>query len=330
MQIDIGSCISSLLYRHSVVSVPGLGGFISQYKPVYIDHVAGSLAPPSKQISFDINKGIDDGILLEEVRKRYATGQTQAEIALLDFVSDVKSKLAQKETVVIPSVGRLLQDYEGKINFVGDTTNYNTEAYGLPVISFKPAVKSVPVTTTPPAATLPTSTWNREWNWWIIAGVLVLGILYMLFGERLVNSWRNTSDEDGIELVLPEEGRTNISPSEEQPSIEQVTPTVQENVPPVEETTPTVETKPVPEKPQSPPAAVATPTLRIRVGLYGSDANVSSMVSRLKKAGYQTYLQQVDDVTKVGVVIKKGSSEQTARQLAKIRQQFASDARIDE
>jgi len=39
MQIDIPKQISELLYQHDSVIVPGLGGFVTEYKPVVIDHV---------------------------------------------------------------------------------------------------------------------------------------------------------------------------------------------------------------------------------------------------------------------------------------------------
>ena len=44
--------ISELLYRHDCVILPGLGGFITNYRSAQIHPVSHTLRPPSKSISF--------------------------------------------------------------------------------------------------------------------------------------------------------------------------------------------------------------------------------------------------------------------------------------
>ena len=68
--MDIGQCIAELLYEQESVSLPGLGSFTSRYKPAAIDHVQGKLSPPTKEIEFNANLVLDDGLLAEAAAQR--------------------------------------------------------------------------------------------------------------------------------------------------------------------------------------------------------------------------------------------------------------------
>ena len=71
MQIDIGAYIADLLFQNSAVNIPGLGGFTTRYKTASIDHVQGKIAPPAKEIGFNKNLVLDDGILVNYIKDRH-------------------------------------------------------------------------------------------------------------------------------------------------------------------------------------------------------------------------------------------------------------------
>ena len=55
--------ISKLLYQYDCVIVPGLGGFVANYKSATIQPVQNTFSPPSKGISFNKNLNNNDGLL---------------------------------------------------------------------------------------------------------------------------------------------------------------------------------------------------------------------------------------------------------------------------
>lgn len=141
MKIDISSAITELLYEHKSVVLPGLGAFTSSYKSATIDYVQGSVVPPSKDLDFNSNLMMNDGILVNFVQKKYDISVEQAEKAIETFVKEIKDTLDKKEMVVFPQVGKIYRDYEGTIKFLAEKTNFNADAHGLPEISFFPILR---------------------------------------------------------------------------------------------------------------------------------------------------------------------------------------------
>ncbi len=141
MKIDVASAISELLFEHESIVIPALGGFTTSYKPSTIDYVQGNLNPPSKELRFNENLMINDGILVNYLQEKYQLSVDESEVAIQNFVKDILGNLAKKEMVVIPQVGRLYKDYEDKVKFLPETTNFNTQSFGLPNVQFYPVVR---------------------------------------------------------------------------------------------------------------------------------------------------------------------------------------------
>jgi len=142
MTLDIGSYINKLLYQHDSVVIPGLGALVASYKPSHIDHVQGLLHPPSKLLAFDQNLLENDDILINFVHQYNQLPKEEAAELVATFVEQVMTALEKREIVVFENVGRLYKDYEQKLQFLQDHTNFNTQTFGLPSIQFYPILRS--------------------------------------------------------------------------------------------------------------------------------------------------------------------------------------------
>ncbi len=142
MTKSVSTYVADLLYENEVVILPGLGGFVSSYKPANIDHVQGLLYPPSKNIAFNDNLLINDGLLINKIRSSENCTLSEAQSRLDTFIDELQTGLKSKEIIVIPEVGRLYLDFEQNMQFLPDSVNYNTDVYGLPTVQYYPILRS--------------------------------------------------------------------------------------------------------------------------------------------------------------------------------------------
>jgi len=141
MNIDITPYIKELLFENNNLVVPGFGALTLKYSPSTIDHVQGLLNPPTKSINFDGNLVVNDGKLVDIIQKKHQVSTEEANRQIAKFVSIMKDQLDRREMVNIAGVGRLYKDFENKIQFIPDSTNFNKEAFGLPTVNFYPILK---------------------------------------------------------------------------------------------------------------------------------------------------------------------------------------------
>ncbi len=142
MGIDIASHISEMLYDHDIVIIPELGGIIANYQPATTDHVQGQIHPPSKKLTFNENLSINDGLLVDYIKRKNNISLKKSVDLISQFVLQTKEKLNNKEIVILPQIGRLYKDYENNLRFLQDATNFNTDAFGLPTLQFYPILRS--------------------------------------------------------------------------------------------------------------------------------------------------------------------------------------------
>ena len=166
MDIKLTSDIRDLLIEDGSICIPNFGGFTSAYKPAVVDAMNGQLAPPSFHIAFDANLQMNDGRLVDHIRQKYRLSSTAAFEYIEAFATDARKNFEKGEIVVLPEIGRLYRDFAQKIQFLPDPTNFNTDSFGLPNITYSPVsrnkVASIARTTTdmpqasaPPIVTTP-------------------------------------------------------------------------------------------------------------------------------------------------------------------------------
>jgi nucleoid DNA-binding protein len=147
MQIDIATHIEKLLFLHDALTIPGFGAFSARPSPASTDYVGGTVAPPSKSLTFNENITTDDGLLVQDVAKTYGMNTEDARKSVREFVDNMQDLLNRREIVTLRGVGRLYKNYVQKIQFLPDTTNFNPESFGLPPLQFHPIARSREVVT---------------------------------------------------------------------------------------------------------------------------------------------------------------------------------------
>lgn len=127
--------ISDLLHRYDCVIVPGLGGFITNYKPAQIHPVSHTFRPPSKDISFNIQLQNNDGLLINYIADCESIEFDNAQARVERFVKSIKNDLEHKKEAQLEQIGVLTRNLEGKLTFEPNTkTNYLLDAFGLDTV----------------------------------------------------------------------------------------------------------------------------------------------------------------------------------------------------
>lgn len=321
-QIDVGAYIADLLYEHDSVNIPGLGGFVSRYKSSAIDQVQGKLLPPSKDLNFNGNLVLNDGVLVNFLAEKNNLTKEEAQRTVDDYVEDVRKAIDRREIVVFPEVGRLYKDYESKLQFLPDNTNFNTDSYGLPVIQFYPVVRAQPITAIPtasmerkaPKPVVQKSAWLTGVSSWFqralpIIGVLTIGILSA--GIYLVLSDKPEASSTGIHSIPV--SHFNISPSQknEQEATE-------ETEPPLEEELDTEAPTPDPSK----------QTRYVAVGTFGNKKNAENMIKKLTLEGYLPFSKEKGNFTQVGAVISYSNESEFQLAYRTIKQNIDENAKV--
>lgn len=131
--------ISTLLFEHDCVIVPGLGGFITNYKPAVIHPRTHTFHPPSKQINFNAALSNNDGILINAVAVSEGIDFGTAKKLVDQKVHDIRILLLKGKRVELEAIGYLSSNKENNIEFTSSNTiNYLGEAYGFTRFDFHP------------------------------------------------------------------------------------------------------------------------------------------------------------------------------------------------
>ena len=77
--LDFEKHIKDLLLLHDCVILPGLGGFVANYRPAEFDRVRNTASPPSKHILFNRQLVHNDGLLFAHVSKAEDYGYKDVE-----------------------------------------------------------------------------------------------------------------------------------------------------------------------------------------------------------------------------------------------------------
>jgi|GEM_PF-6269371 len=140
MKLDVSSYIAELLYDNDCVVLPDFGGFVASYKPSSIEFGEGTVNPPSKSISFNKSLTLNDALLINHIVKKEGLSYEETKKKVEKFAKKCNRALAENETVVFPSVGKLFYDIEKNLKFEADTTNLLSDSYGLPSVKDQPDI----------------------------------------------------------------------------------------------------------------------------------------------------------------------------------------------
>jgi nucleoid DNA-binding protein len=133
--VEISSYITDLLDEQEYVIVPGLGAFISSYRPAKFSDDKTTLLPPSRSLSFNPELKTNDGLLIRYIAQQLKIPSQQASRLMEKFSGDIMIQLEHGEEVYIGSIGSLTLE-QGEIRFKpGELSKENSESFGLQPLS---------------------------------------------------------------------------------------------------------------------------------------------------------------------------------------------------
>jgi len=140
MQIE--NYIKELLYDYSKVIIPGLGAFITSGKSAYINENEGKIYPPTKDILFNDNIKLDDGVLITKIREEESISKDKAIESIQAYIEQLLTKLNADRTYIIDDLGTFVKESdEYKLHFKQtDSINYLSDIFNLPVIDLPPKI----------------------------------------------------------------------------------------------------------------------------------------------------------------------------------------------
>jgi cell division septation protein DedD len=346
MTTDVNKAIQELLFEQTAVIVPSLGGFTSMPVPATVDYVQDVVTPPASKLDFNPNLVLNDGTLVQYLQKNNLSTYQEAEALVENYVNLVRSTLERREIYEIPRVGRLYLDYEQKIRFMPEGTNFNADSFGLPTVDFQPLVKEKPkVMHTQPrpvaevaaVETAPTedieqpetSMLMKVLPWVVLlAAILIALALYKIFGggpSKPIAEVPQAIERVNVKPALPE---PSTKAEDETKTAESTTPTPVPN-----EDAPSAAQSPVAEQPRasSPPPTTkqeATPTPKTEsapterfdkyylvVHSFGKQGNATNFAATLKGDGYATQTKKVGNLYRVGVLFNSPGAMEKERQV---------------
>ena len=138
MDIDLLSkMVKELILDQDRVILPGLGSFVAEIVPSTFSDKGYTINPPYRRLYFRAKPDAGDDLV-----KLYSSSNNvkpeMAERIIVDFISELKSVLYEKKTVVFPGLGRLRATKENHLFFVADENlDIYPEGFGLEPISLK-------------------------------------------------------------------------------------------------------------------------------------------------------------------------------------------------
>lgn len=136
--MDFGKYIKELLMIHDCVILPGLGGFIANYKPAEILSAQQTILPPSRNILFNQNLVHNDGLLYAHASKKSGYGYKDVQSLAESYIRQILRDVSRGSKFTLEDVGYFYQDREKNLQFTASaSSNLLLESYGLTSLHYK-------------------------------------------------------------------------------------------------------------------------------------------------------------------------------------------------
>lgn len=130
--MQLSRYIKKLLPEHETVIFPGLGAFISVYKPAQIDEETKEIAPPSVTVSFDSRIRHNDGLLAGKIAETGELSQEEALKRIDEERDEIRFRLDKGEEVEFGQLGVFFTGENGEISFrPTKEKHFVPDAFGL-------------------------------------------------------------------------------------------------------------------------------------------------------------------------------------------------------
>lgn len=129
--------VKELILDNERVVLPGLGSFVAEIVPATFSDKGYTINPPYRKLYFR-SKPDEGSDLIPFYAKSNSVSEEIAEKVIVDFVSELKTILFHRKTVIFPGLGRLRATKENNVFFVADEDlDIYPEGFGLEPISLK-------------------------------------------------------------------------------------------------------------------------------------------------------------------------------------------------
>lgn len=134
MFMSLKDHIARLLFDHSCVVVPGLGGFITRDIPLS-NATKGQLQPTRSGVAFNQQLMEEDGLLTQFVAKQKAIGFAEAKDWIAAEVQELFLELKKSGHLVFDPMGTFYRSPDNPLLFVANpNANFSKITFGLPAI----------------------------------------------------------------------------------------------------------------------------------------------------------------------------------------------------
>jgi cell division septation protein DedD len=138
MKINLDKYIRELLLQHDCVILPGLGGFVANYKPATFDASQKTALPPSRHILFNPNLVYNDGLLYAHISKETQYGYKEVQAMAEVYFRTIQYEVRKGLKFNIEDLGYFFLNKARKIEFVQETTdNLLLDSFGLSYLNYK-------------------------------------------------------------------------------------------------------------------------------------------------------------------------------------------------
>lgn len=123
--------VRNLLREHSMVIVPGLGGFVANNIGARLDKVTGRFYPPSVEVVFNAKLVHNDGLLASAVAKELSLTSDEANKQIDEEVKKILAALGSTKKFVLEGLGLLERDGKNLIFHADYNSVSSVDAFGL-------------------------------------------------------------------------------------------------------------------------------------------------------------------------------------------------------
>ena len=202
MDIDLFSdIVKDLVLDNDVVTLPGLGTFVSESIPSSFSDKGFTINPPYRRLSFRQRWDDSDSLLVDFYSKTNGISSPDARKIVTDFLSGLKEILQTKKLVVLPGLGRLRATKENTFFFIADEDlDIDPYGFGLEPVSLKSheeapeeieaAVKELKETIVPEQVPVPEPVEGpvrkKTMRPWLVAVLGVAGAIVLFLGLFMI------------------------------------------------------------------------------------------------------------------------------------------------
>jgi len=332
MNLDLAPHIYTLLFQQETVIFPEFGGLVGSYNPASVDYVQGIIYPPSKTLVLNERLTTNDGVLEHFVRNKFELTKEEATLVITNFVNGMNETLDKGDIVIFPKVGRLYKNYERKLQFLQENTNFNKDTFGLPAIQFYPILRSgegerVSDAPAPLAEKKMVGKSKSVANWLqtampVMVSCAVVTIAISLYFLSPVSN----SDIAGELQKLPVVDRLNQKPEVEHAGVGSILSSEEDRhkvvrveeediIVPEEEILESEETEAITYAPE-------TKSCVIIIGAYSKKEGVRKTVDKVLNLGYDVYQDRKGKLTRVGVQLAYEDEKDIKRALKRVKKKI--------